>query len=190
MFGARRKLNQYRLVNPKLQKDDEMKIRKILIGSVAVLALSGCAQTSERIQSMNWGEMAATLGGAAVGGYVGAQLGGGLAQTAFTAMGVLAGGGAGYVGAKMLSPMDQAFYDTTAQKAFASASPGQLHRWSNPETGNSGMIRTVASYQQPDGSSCQQYRSSVVFDSGVASASGAACQQPDGQWLAYNDTFR
>lgn len=167
-----------------------MKTRSILIGVVGALALSGCAQTPERLQSMNWLEMAGTLGGAALGGYAGSQFGQGMGQMAFTTIGVLVGGGAGYVGSRVMSAGDQVLYDKTAQQALASASPGRLYRWDNPETGRSGMVRTVSSYQGPNGMPCQNYRSSVVFDDGVASAGGAACRQPDGRWLAYNDVFR
>jgi len=166
-----------------------MQVRKILIGAICVFAVSGCAETMDRLRTMNWMEIAGTLGGAAVGGYVGAQFGGGWAKTAFTAAGVLAGGGAGYVGARMLSQRDMALHSDTTQRALAEATPGKLHRWENPENGRSGMVRTVASYQRPDGSRCQQYRASVVFEDGVSSGNGAACQQADGTWLAFNNQF-
>jgi len=166
------------------------KSRKTLMSAVCILALSGCAQSMETAKSMTWAEMAGTLGGAAIGGYVGAQFGGGLGQTIFTAMGVLAGGGAGYAGARMMSERDMALYNQTANNALANNATGQVHRWSNPESGRSGIFRTTASYRRADGSECKQYRSSVVFDDGVASAGGDACQQSDGTWLAYNDSFR
>jgi surface antigen len=167
-----------------------MKTPKILLSTVCAIALAGCAQSMEQAKTMSWAEMAGTLGGAVVGGYAGSYFGGGIGQTFFTAMGVMAGGGAGYTGARILSQRDQAMYSQTAQKALAANATGELHRWTNPESGRSGIFRTVGAYQRPDGSQCKQYRSSVVFDNGVASAGGAACQQPDGNWLAYNDSFR
>jgi len=166
-----------------------MRMRNLVIGALCAAALSGCAQTADRLRTMNWMEIAGTLGGAAVGGYAGAQFGGGWANTAFTAAGVLVGGGAGYMGARLMSERDQALHEETTQKALAEAAPGKLHRWQNPENGRSGMVRTVASYQRPDGSYCQQYRASVVFDDGVASGNGAACRQANGTWLAFNDQF-
>lgn len=170
--------------------DIRTKSRKMLMSTVCILALSGCAQSMETAKSMTWAEMAGTLGGAAIGGYVGAQFGGGLGQTIFTAMGVLAGGGAGYAGARMMSQRDMALYNQAANNALANNATGQVHRWSNPESGRSGIFRTTASYRRADGSECKQYRSSVVFDDGVASAGGDACLQSDGTWLAYNDSFR
>ena len=166
-----------------------MKSRMLLIGAVCAVSVTGCAETTDRVRTMNWMEIAGTLGGAAVGGYVGAQFGGGLGQTIFTATGVLVGGGAGYVGARMMSQRDQAMYNETTKKALADAAPGAIHHWDNPESGHSGMIRTVASYRRGDGVQCQQYRSAVVFPDGVASGNGAACKQADGQWLAMNDSF-
>lgn len=160
-----------------------------MIGVLSALALSGCAQTMDRVQTMNWMEIAGTLGGAAVGGYVGAQFGGGLGQTVFTTAGVLMGGSAGYVGARMMSQRDHALHEETTKKALASANPGTPYHWNNPESGRSGMIRTGTAYRRPDGVQCREYRTSVVFDDGVASGNGAACQQADGQWLAFNDSF-
>ena len=167
-----------------------MKIQRILIGALCALALSGCTRAVEQMKSATWAEVVGTLGGAALGGAAGAQFGGGLGQTIFMATGALVGGGVGYSAARTLGPMDLAIYEKTAQKAFASAPNGEVHSWSNPETGRSGIFRTVASYQRPDGSQCRQYRSSVVFDDGVASAGGSACQQSNGTWLAYNDVFK
>ncbi len=118
-----------------------MKVRKMIIGALCALAVSGCAQTTDRIRSMNWMEVAGTLGGAAIGGYAGAQFGGGLAQTMFTATGVMVGGGIGYIGARMMSQRDQALHNETTHKALASNTPGTPYHWNNPESGHSGMVR-------------------------------------------------
>lgn len=166
-----------------------MRMGKFLMGATCALAISGCAQNSDNMRTMNMMEIAGTLGGAALGGYVGAQFGGGVAQTIFTAAGVMAGGGAGYVGARIMSQQDQALHQQTTHKALASNQSGVLHRWSNPESGRSGMVRTVNSFRRADGVQCRQYRASVVFDNGVSSGNGSACQQADGQWLAFNDSF-
>lgn len=166
-----------------------MKTRMMLVGAVCAVALIGCAQTTDRIKTMSWMEMAGTLGSAAVGGYAGAHFGGGLAQTFFTAAGVMIGGGAGYMGVRMMSERDHAMLSETTQKALVAGSPGTQYHWSNPESGNSGMIRTVSSFRRSDGAKCQQYRASVVFPDGVASGNGSACMQADGQWLAMADGF-
>ena len=168
----------------------ELKIQKFLIGAVCAFSLTSCTQTFEHAKSASWADMAGTLGGAALGGYAGAQFGGGFAQTLFTATGTLFGSGAGYMMSRRLGPLDLTLYENTVQTALNSDNNGKIHRWSNPNTGRSGIFRTITSYHRPDGSKCRQYRSSVVFDDGVASASGAACQQRNGRWLALNDSFR
>ena len=167
-----------------------MKIQKFLIGTVCAFALTSCTQTFEHAKSASWADVVGTLGGAAIGGYAGAQFGGGFAQTVFIATGALFGSGSGYMMSRRLGALDLTLYENTAQTALSSANNGQIHRWSNPDTGHSGIFRTITSYDRPDGSKCRQYRSSVVFDDGVASAGGAACQQPDGRWRALNDAFR
>ncbi len=167
-----------------------MRTPSILIILIFSVVLLGCTQTVERVKSASWAEVAGTLGGAALGGYTGAQLGGGLAQTLFTATGAFLGGGTGYNVVRRLGPLDLTLYEKTAQTALASTKTRDIHRWSNPKSGLSGIFRTIDSYHRPDGSRCRIYRSSVVFDDGVASTGGSACQQKDGQWIAFNDSFR
>ncbi len=167
-----------------------MKIQKFLIAAVCAFTLTSCTQTFEHAKSASWADVVGTLGGAAIGGYAGAQFGGGFAQTIFTATGVLFGSASGYMMSRRLGALDLTLYENTVQTALKSPKNGKIHRWSNPNTGRSGIFRTITSYHRPDGSKCRQYRSSVVFDDGVASAGGAACQQPDGRWLALNDAFR
>ena len=167
-----------------------MKIQKFLIATVCAFTLTSCTQTFEHAKSASWADVVGTLGGAAIGGYAGAQFGGGFAQSIFTATGALFGSASGYMMSRRLGALDLTLYENTVQTALKSPTNGKIHRWSNPNTGRSGILRTITSYHRPDGSKCRQYRSSVVFDDGVASAGGAACLQPDGRWLALNDAFR
>lgn len=166
-----------------------MMMRKPLMAGAMVLSLGGCADSMNRLSQMNWLELGGTLGGAALGGYTGAQFGGGFGQTMFIAAGVLAGGSAGYAAARTLGPGDQAHYDTTVRQALNGSVDGELVRWSNPDTGRSGIFRSVASYQDGKGQTCRKYRSSVVFDDGVFSGGGTACQQADGRWIKLHDEF-
>ena len=166
-----------------------MRIMKALCVATLGLSVAGCAESVQKVKSMNWAEVVGTLGGAAIGGFAGAQFGGGVGQSAFTAAGVLIGGTAGFVGARMLAPSDQAEYERTVQHALNEAPDGHVVRWRNPETGRSGIFRSVASYQRDSGQRCRQYRSSVVFDDGVFNGGGTACLQADGRWLKLHDEF-
>jgi len=162
---------------------------KSLIAGSMIFAATGCAEVGDRAQNMNWLEIAGTIGGAAAGGYVGAQFGGGFGQTLFITSGVLMGGAAGYVGARQLSAGDRVEYNRTVKHALNAAPDGKIVRWNNAETGRSGIFRSVASYKRQNGSLCRQYRSSVVFDDGVFTGNGTACQQANGQWLKLHDEF-
>lgn len=166
-----------------------MTMRKSLMAGAMILALGGCAESMERVQQMSWLELGGTLGGAMLGGYTGAQFGGGFGQTIFMATGVLVGGTAGYTASRVLGARDQAHYDNTVRQALSASGDGEVVRWSNPETGRSGIFRSVASYQDGKGQTCRKYRSSVVFDDGVFSGGGTACQQADGHWIKLHDEF-
>jgi surface antigen len=155
--------------------------RKSAIVLIALLA-AGCGGR------MSTSEMVGAGLGLAAGGAIGYQFGGGLGQALSTAAGALIGGTAGYVIGRRLSPSDRAEYDRTAQQALAEAPDGGLRDWSNPSTGNSGIIRPVRSYHT-DGRLCRQYRATVAFDRDVLSGTGTACLQADGQWLVVSDAF-
>jgi len=152
---------------------------------VLILALGGCANVQ-----MSREEMLGTAAGAAVGGIVGYQLGGGvLLNSLFATAGTLVGGAGGYMATRMLMGSDRAAYEDTTQKGLASAGDGQVVEWRNPETGNSGIFRATGSYRNAQGQQCRQYRSTVVFTDSVRSGAGIACQQADGNWKVVTDDF-
>ena len=152
---------------------------------VLILALGGCANAQ-----MNREEMLGTAAGAALGGIVGFQFGGGmLMNSLFTTAGTLVGGGAGYLTTRALMGSDRRAYDDTTQKGLASAGDGQVVEWRNPETGNSGIFRATHSYRNGQGQQCRQYRSTVAFTDGVRSGGGIACQQANGSWKVVADDF-
>ncbi len=161
-------------------------MKKILIG-VLVVGLSGCAGLKERTQQVTWLEVVGTVGGAAVGGIAGSQLGAGFGNSLYMAAGTLIGGAAGYATVRRLAPADQALYDATATKALAEARPGEILSWNNPNSGNSGIFRTINSYQTAGGRLCRGYRTTVAFSDAVEAGGGTACQQADGSWIRLSD---
>ena len=166
-----------------------MKLSKSVFAAIAALNLSACADTMDRVSQMSWLEVGGTLGGAMVGGLVGSQFGGGLGQTLFMTTGVLVGGSSGYTAARSLAGSDQAHYETSVRQALHTSPDGDVVRWANPETGRSGIVRTVSTYQHANGQQCRAYRASVVFDDGVFSGGGTACQMADGMWVKFGDEF-
>jgi len=148
-------------------------VNKKITAAVLAVTLGGCADVD--MGNMNREEMLGTAAGAAVGGILGFQLGGGLLlNSTFAALGTIGGGAAG-------------FY--TTQKGLKESSDGQVVDWHNPETGNSGIFRPSRSFNLGDGRYCRQYRTTVSFDKSVHSGDGMACRNADGQWEVVSDDF-
>ena len=166
-----------------------MKVTKSIMAGLVAVNLGGCTDTMNRAQDMSWLEIGGTLGGAVVGGYVGSQLGGGFGQTLFMTAGVLMGGSSGYTATRNLGYSEQVQYDGTVRQALAQNRDGEVVHWQNPETGNTGIFRAVNTYQHSNGQYCRQYRASVVFDDGVFSGGGVACQLANGSWAKFHDEF-
>lgn len=149
------------------------------------VSLGGCANVD-----MTREEMIGTAAGALAGGVIGAGFGGGiLMNSLFATAGTLGGGVAGYMTTRALIGSDRAEYDRTKEKGLASVNEGQVYDWQNPETGNSGIFRTVRSFYTKDGSFCRQYRSTVAFKKDVHSGNGMACLRADGSWQVVSDDF-
>ena len=153
--------------------------------ALAALVATGCAQ-----QRFTATEMTATALGAAAGGAIGFQLGGGLTQTLFAAGGSVLGGTAGYMIARRFSMSDRAMYSQVLAEALVSSDDGETRYWLNPETGRGGTVRPTRSFHRGDGMQfCRDYRSAVNFEFDVATGAGTACRAPDGQWIPLTAAF-
>lgn len=160
-------------------------MKKKIAAVVMAVSLAGCANAD-----MTREEMLGAAAGAAAGGFLGYQLGGGfLMNSLFATVGTVAGGAGGYYATRALMGSDLAAYERTAQKGLAQADDGQILEWQNPETGNSGIFRTIRSFKMADGRYCRQYRATVSFEKNVRSGVGMACRQNGGQWQVVSDDF-
>ena len=160
-------------------------MKKKIAAVVMAVSLAGCANAD-----MTREEMLGAAAGAAAGGFLGYQLGGGLLMNSlFATIGTVAGGAGGYYATRVLMGSDLAAYERTAQKGLAQADDGQILEWQNPETGNSGIFRTIRSFKMADGRYCRQYRATVSFEKNVRSGVGMACRQNGGQWQVVSDDF-
>lgn len=160
-----------------------MKSKTAMVALVGVLALAGCGQR------MTTAEMVGAGVGLVVGGVVGYQFGGGTGQMLATAFGAAAGGTAGYVAGRRLSGSDRAEYERTKTEALEGARDGEVRSWSNPETGNGGMIRPVRSFAVGEERFCRDFRAAVAFDKDVTSGTGTACRERGGPWMVVADAF-
>ena len=163
-------------------------MRKAPMKNVVVVVLSLFAASCSVLPStdtiMNTrlttgGLLGAAVGGA-LGGYAGSYVGGGIAQTMAIAGGALIGGVSGYSIGERLYPSDVAAYDATARTAIAQARDGEIRGWSNPDTGNGGIVRPVRTFIAQNGATCRDYRSTFAFPDGAVSADGTACKQANG----------
>lgn len=141
------------------------------------LALGGCADTG-----MGQKQTVGTLGGAALGGLLGSQFGGGTGKLVTTALGVAAGGLIGNQIGQSLDRADQAYLYQAAEQA-QTAPVGETITWSNPRSGNYGSVTpTREGYQPSTGAYCREYQQEIVVGGRVQQGYGQACRQPDGSW--------
>ena len=160
-------------------------MNKKIAAIVLALSLGGCANVD-----MSREEMLGAAAGAAVGGFLGYQIGGGMIMNSlFATVGTVAGGATGFYATQALMGSDRVAYDQTAQKGLNESNDGEVVNWRNPETGNSGIFRPVRSFYLADGRYCRQYRATVSFEKNVRSGAGMACRQDNGQWAVVSDDF-
>ncbi len=153
-----------------------MKIAAILIAGALVLSLGACEGQYGQKQTGG-----AILGGIA-GGLLGAQVGGGKGKLAAVAIGTLVGVMVGSEVGKSLDKADRLYAQRSAQGALESNPVGQASTWSNPDSGNSGTITPVKTYQTAQGDPCREYQQTVTIGGRTETAYGRACRQADGSW--------
>jgi len=118
------------------------------------------------------------LGGAAVGGLIAAAAGGGGTAIAASVIGgALVGGLAG----NLLDQRDRRLADEAAQRAFETAPSGKAVAWTNPDSGHSGTITPVRTYQS-NGRYCREFQQTVTIGGRPENSFGTACRMPDGAW--------
>ena len=137
------------------------------------IATTGCSTVQENPKTAIGG-----LGGAAFGGLIAAAAGGGGPAIAGAVIGgALLGGLVG----NMLDQRDKRLQAEAAQKAMESTPSGKPVAWNNPDSGHSGTITPVRTYQS-NGQYCREYQTTVTIDNKQEKGYGTACRQPDGSW--------
>lgn len=146
------------------------------------LVLAGCLTLSLACATGGGGiskTVGVGLGGAVAGGLLGAAIGG---NTKSVAAGAAAGGLLGAIAGNVLDQRDRRLAAETAQRAFETSPTGGALPWRNSETGNSGSITPVRTYQEGSGRYCREYQQEVVIAGRKEQSYGTACRQPDGTW--------
>ena len=140
------------------------------------LALAGCADTG-----MGQKQTVGTLGGAALGGLLGSQFGGGTGKLVATGLGVFLGGLVGNEVGKSLDRADQAAATQAYSKAKA-APIGETITWDNPKSGNRGTYTPVREGRSNTGQYCREFQQTITVGGKTEQGYGTACRQPDGSW--------
>lgn len=136
----------------------------------------GCSRTDS-------GGILGALGGAALGGFLGSQVGSGSGQLAATGAGVFLGGVLGNEIGHRMTCEDQAMYHTTTQHTLETQPSGTAVAWRNPENGNYGTVTPTRTYQQPaNGQYCREFQQTISVGGEAQEGYGTACRQPDGSW--------
>ncbi|HEV7372800.1 RT0821/Lpp0805 family surface protein [Arenibaculum sp.] len=150
-------------------------LRKTLIAGVATVFLAGCTT------GMGTKEGFGTVGGAVAGGLAGSAFGSGTGQLVAVGAGTLLGAFLGSEVGRSLDRADRFHADQAASRAYA-APVGETISWSNPQSGNSGVVTTTREGRANSGAYCREYQQTITVGGRTEQAFGVACQQPDGSW--------
>jgi surface antigen len=156
------------------------KLHKFVLPGLLVVALAGC-EGGQYGQKQTGG----ALVGAAAGGLLGSQIGGGSGQLAATAGGAVLGLLLGSEVGKSLDRADRMYAERSYQQAQA-APVGQQITWSNPQSGNYGTVTPTRDGRDQAGNYCREYQQTVTVGGKTQQAYGTACRQPDGTWKVVN----
>ncbi len=146
---------------------------------VASLATTGCQQGGDGSSDFGPKTGIGAALGAAGGGLLGAAAGGGATGIA---AGVLLGGLLGGATGSMLDSQDKRTAAATTQQALENKPSGTTTAWNNPDSGNSGTVTPVRTYQSASGQYCREFEQTVTIGGKPQKSYGTACRQPDGSW--------
>jgi surface antigen len=162
-----------------------MKLVSLGVVAAAAILLAACTQgPNGEMESPLGGtkQTLGTLGGAGAGAFIGSQIGHGTGNLAATAIGGLLGAFIGSEVGKSLDRADQQYMQRTTQRTLESAPSGTASSWQNPDSGHSGTVTPVRTYQTNSGQYCREFQQTVTVGGQTQQAYGTACRQPDGTW--------
>jgi surface antigen len=152
-------------------------VRKLLIVMAAVLplGLAACENGPGPKQTVG------ALGGAALGGFVGSQIGGGTGNLIATAAGTAIGL---FVGSEIGRSMDDTdrLKAQQAQQQAVNAPIGNTITWNNPNNANQGSYTPTRDGYTQSGRYCREFRETVTIDGRTETGTGVACRRADGTW--------
>lgn len=154
-------------------------ITGILGVMLIAIVVIGCAGTQESMGDRHEKAGIGGFGGAVAGGLIAASLRGGPAGVIG---GALAGGLIGAAIGDRMDAADRREAQKAAQRAFEKAPSGTAVAWHNPDSGHSGVVIPIRTFQKRSGQYCREYQQTVTIGGQEHQAYGTACRQPDGSW--------
>lgn len=152
-------------------------LRKITILILFIsLVLSACASSTWQ---ENQKAIIGGVGGAAAGGLIASAFD---ANTAGILGGMILGGLIGGAVGDRMDAADRRQADRATHAALESKPSGTTTSWHNPDSGNSGKVTPVRTYQAQSGNYCREFEHEVTISGETQTAFGKACRQPDGNW--------
>lgn len=149
-----------------------------IVTSLAVLmtsvSLVGCAGMSN--------QDAGTLSGAAIGGLLGSQFGGGGGRVLAIGAGAIAGALIGSAIGRSMDASDRMLMD----QALENRPVGQPAYWTNANTGASYTVIPEQNVTIDGNQYCREYRTTAIIAGKRQQMYGTACRQPDGTWQMVN----
>lgn len=134
----------------------------------AVAVLAACESTPSK-------QTVGTVIGAAAGGLIGSQIGGGTGRTVAIVGGVLVGGMLGNVIGKQMDDADR----RKMGQALDQNAYGQSTQWKNDRTGATYTVTPKATFAR-DGRECRTFEQEAIVDGKPQKMTGTACKRADG----------
>lgn len=144
----------------------------IVLVAFSVLSCAGVSAPGPKTQ-------AGAAAGAAGGGLLGAALGG---ETEGIIAGVLLGALLGGAIGNALDNADREYARRNAHYGLETTPSGTTSEWRNPDSGHSGTITPVRTYQAGAGTYCREFQQTITVGGKTERGYGTACRQPDGSW--------
>ena len=162
-----------------MNKQQNVKQRSTIILALALgVILAGCESNPGPKQAVG------AAVGAALGGFAGSHIGKDEGQLAATAGGALLGAWFGSEIGKSLDRADRLAQAQATQTALESNKSGQATTWKNPDTGHTGTVTPVKTYEH-QGRPCREFTQQVTIEGKTETVRGRACRDAQG-WVMAN----
>ena len=162
-----------------------MNLTKVGAIAAVILALAACTQDQNgNVETPLGGtkQTLGTLGGAGAGAFIGSNISHGSGNLAATVIGGLLGAFIGSEIGKSLDNADKLQAQQATQRTLETAPTGKTVTWQNPDSGHSGTVTPVKTYETAQGQYCREFQQTVTIGGQTQQAYGTACRQPDGTW--------